>query len=174
MSLIDWRNYTLWAKEKEESFNRIFDYRPEDIVVSDIETTGIDPVIDEILQIALIDGNGEVLFESMIKPSKKKSWADATKVHGITPDMVKSAPTLVDIKNQIQEILDKAKLLVGFNSTGFDMKFLAVAGLDTKKNTKHFDCMLEYSPTAMEWIAFEDWKHQSLQSATEQIGRAHV
>lgn len=171
MSLVDWQKYTLWAREKDESFNRIFNYKDDEIVVFDLETTGTDAVTDEIIQISFMDGAGNVLLNSYVKPKKKRSWAEATKINGITPDMVKDAPSLADLKEQIQGILDKAKLLVGFNSTGFDMRFLSVGGVDTKKSTKHFDCMLEYSPVEMEWKgSSQDWKFQKLETAAAHYG----
>ncbi len=38
------------------------------ILVFDVETTGLSPTLDEILQITVLDGYGSELFSSYIKP----------------------------------------------------------------------------------------------------------
>ena len=53
--------------------------------------------------------------------------------------MVVDAPGIKDLVAEIQRIFASAKLIVGYNSTGFDMKFLNVACADTTSTQKHFD-----------------------------------
>ena len=54
-------------------------------IVIDTEATGLHPGWDELLQVAVIDGEGRVLFDQLIKPSRRKKWPDAQRVHGISP-----------------------------------------------------------------------------------------
>ena len=60
------------------------------IIVFNTETTGPDPFggHDEILQISIIDVEGNVLLNSYVKPRWHESWPEAEAVHGITPEMV--------------------------------------------------------------------------------------
>lgn len=166
-----WRNYTPWANEQDEKFQKIFEFKPEQIVVFDLETTGLNRAVDEIIQVSFINGAGEILLNSYIKPKKKKTWPEAQAINGITPAMVAGAPGIDELKETIQKILDNAKLVVGYNSVGFDMEFLSVAGIDTKTSVKHFDVMLEASPTTKSWSSkYSHWKWETLERAADRFG----
>lgn len=97
---------------------------PSDIVVFDIETTGLDLKTAEILQIAICDGNGCMLFSSYVRPTKHKSWKSAEKINGISPEMVANAPTFAKIKSQVQEIFNNAKVVAGYNCKRFDIPII--------------------------------------------------
>ena len=51
----------------------------------DTETAGFYSGWDELLQVSVIDGEGYVLFDRLIKPSRRKKWPYAQRVHGISP-----------------------------------------------------------------------------------------
>ena len=90
------------------------------ILVFDLETTGVIINNSEILQISLVDGNGSSLFTSYVKP-KAKSWSGAQRVNGISPEMVKDAPSFDEIRAEIQGYFDNAKLIAGYNIKRFDI-----------------------------------------------------
>ena len=74
---------------------RLDGYYPE-YVLFDIETTGLSPVYDEIIELSAVkvkDGNIIDTFDTLIRPDRKIPRS-ATAVNGITNDMVKDAPTL--------------------------------------------------------------------------------
>ena len=98
----NWKNYKKWYLDQSDEFLKIFKFSPDEIICFDLETTGLDKANDEILQLSIIDGNSDVLFDSLIKPAHKKSWAGAEAINGISPAMVKTAPTFEDIKPKIQ------------------------------------------------------------------------
>lgn len=105
------------------------------IVCFDTETTGFDKEFDELLQITIVDEKCNVLFESYIKPTTRKSWINAEKVNRISYDMVKDAPSAREIAPQIKEIFDKADKIVGYN-VGFDVGFVETKcrfNIDTQK-----------------------------------------
>ena len=58
----------------------------------DTETTGLHED-DELLSISILDDQDICLFDSLIRPVTKTSWTEAMQVNGISPDMVKNAPT---------------------------------------------------------------------------------
>lgn len=50
---------------------------PGQIIVFDTETTGIGTANNEILQLSIVDGLGNVLFDDLIKPKRRKRWNNA-------------------------------------------------------------------------------------------------
>lgn len=99
-------------------------YTP-DYVIFDLETTGISPNYDEVIEIsALKVKGGKVVdeFNTLVNPGRKIPFG-ATKVNGITNAMVAEAPAFSQV---LAEFLDFAEglVLVGHNIARFDMKFI--------------------------------------------------
>ena len=137
-------NYNSNWYEKDD-ISKLLNTSPEKIIVFDTETTGLNPYgNDEILQLAIINGNGGELFSSYIKPDLRKTWAKAAEVNGITPRMVKDSPHFEDVEEQVQEIFNNADLIVGYN-VEFDLRFIEASGIKLKKKVNIFDVMREYA-----------------------------
>ena len=97
------------------------------IVAIDLETTGINPELDRIVEIAGVifdtDANqviGE--FESLINP-KRNIPLEATKIHGLTADHVSMAPTFEELAKWLEQIVG-GRPLVAHNAR-FDSNFLS-------------------------------------------------
>ena len=82
------------------------DILSEPLVIFDTETTGLGGNA-EIVEIACIDGDGELLFTSLVRPAHPIP-RDATNVHSITDADVQDAPTIVDLMPRLQEIWQQA------------------------------------------------------------------
>lgn len=100
-----------------------------DIVVFDIETTGLDPEIDEIAELGAVKiEHGEITekFSSFVKPNVKIPL-EVEKLTGISNEMVAFAPKAEDV---IEDFYNWSKncILSGHNIAGFDMKFIRKAG----------------------------------------------
>ena len=91
-------------------------------VYLDIETTGLDPVNDELLEIAIVDGSGTAVLNTLIRPTNNLIWPDAEAIHGITPEMVTHAPELYLIAPQIESAVT-GKDVITYNAS-FDAGFL--------------------------------------------------
>lgn len=65
-------------------------------IVLDFETTGLQAGIDEVLQVAAIDENGDTLLNELCKPLRVNKWPDAARIHGITPENAHDA--LADVQ----------------------------------------------------------------------------
>ena len=97
---------------------------PHSYVVLDIETTGLSPLVDEIIEIAALkieDGKKAANFQSLIKPSVKIG-AVITKLTGITNDMVNDAPKIEEVLPSFKSFIEN-QILVGHN-INFDINFL--------------------------------------------------
>lgn len=88
--------------------------------ILDTETTGLGQR-DEIVQIGIIDKNGAVIMDSLVKPSQRLS-REVTAVHGITNAMVADAPPLADLYVDLSIKLAGAQL-VAYNMD-FDWRML--------------------------------------------------
>jgi len=69
-----------------------------DILVLDTETTGLGDSA-EIIEIGIINGSGEVVMNTLVKPSISIP-ATATAIHGITDDDLLNAPDFEDVSDE--------------------------------------------------------------------------
>ena len=118
-------------------------------LVIDTETTGLNPETDELLQVSIIDSDGNTLFDSYFKPCAK-SWPEAERVNGISPEMVHNAPTIPEKIAEINEIMCKADKIVGYN-TNFDLDFLCNNGLILSDDAEIVDVMEMFAEEYGEW-----------------------
>ena len=150
----------VFAKKKEGFKN---------ILVLDTETTGLFPNRDELLQFSAIDGNGNTLLDSYIKPKHHKSWNEAQKKNHISPDMVKDAPDFSALKDKIQKLIDGADLIISYNGK-FDMDFLQMNGIKVNPEIPHLDVMKAFAPINGEKFKNGNFKNAKLEKAAEHYG----
>ncbi len=95
------------------------------IVFFDLETTGVDPFNDRIVQIGAVkifpDGKREELNQ-LVNPQMPipKIVSD---IHGITDDMVKDKPTIGDLTEKLSTFFENVDL-GGYNVKNFDIPML--------------------------------------------------
>ena len=96
------------------------------LVFFDLETTGIDPYNDRIVEISVLkilpDGTRCSPYTRRINPGRPIP-AEATSVHHITDEMVKNEPTFEAIAPKLKEFLKDCDL-AGYNSNRFDVPML--------------------------------------------------
>jgi DNA polymerase III epsilon subunit family exonuclease len=95
-------------------------------VAFDVETTGLNPLSDRIVEIAAIKFKNSIILES-------KSWLinpgipipeSTTKIHGITDKMVENCPLFKDVFPDFAVFIEKS-VLVAHNAE-FDIRFITV------------------------------------------------
>jgi len=147
---------------------------PSGVIVFDVETTGLDSNKDEILQISILDGNGNVLLSEYVKPYYHTKW-EAVSVHGITMDMLEHAPYPHELVRKVKGIFASADTLVSYNGS-FDLGFLSHWGIRTE-GKRHIDVMEEFAPVYGEWDDYHQcYKWKSLSVCADFFGyqfRAH-
>lgn len=97
----------------------------EDYVVFDLETTGISPEWDSIIEISAIKVKGHkpvAEFSSLINPGRHIP-EEASRVNGITDELVREEPELGTVLPQFLSFIGN-EILVGHNIQSFDLKFL--------------------------------------------------
>lgn len=79
------------------------------VLVLDTETTGIRRNgDDEVLSLAIMSLDGNVLFYDTFKPERRKRWPKAEEVNGISPSMVKDKQPIAERCDEIEAVLRKA------------------------------------------------------------------
>jgi len=137
----------------------------ENFLYVDTETTGLDPCRDELLSVSVLDNDNRVLFHSYIKPRHRRKWRDAQKIHGITPELVKHAPTYTMVKKYLADIFRNRKIVM-YNAA-FDTDFLAESLTDCDSI---YCCMLEFAEYNGEWNDYyNDWKWIKLAEAVKKV-----
>jgi ATP-dependent DNA helicase DinG len=99
------------------------------IIALDIETTGLDPVHDSVIEIGLVRFHGsriEDTWQSLINPGRPLP-PFITQLTGIDDTMLVNAPRITSILNELQEKVGDLPIL-GHN-IGFDISFLQQRGL---------------------------------------------
>ena len=129
-------------------------------IVLNTETTGLDPEYDEILQLSIIDGNGNVLWNKLYKPEYVTHWHQAEAINHINPFDVRKCEYIAKDVEAIQSIINRAREICAFNAK-FDLAFLAEIGIRLNRN-KVTDTMRDYAETfygsktiALKWAAKE-------------------
>ena len=91
--------------------------------VLDLETTGLDPSVDRVIEVAVVrcDPRGRVESEwsSLVHPERDPG---PTAVHGITPTDLTAAPRFAELVETLDEQLDGA--VVTAHNLAFDAAFL--------------------------------------------------
>lgn len=154
-----------------------------DYVVIDTETTGLGEDA-EIIEIAIINMRGEVLLDTLVKPTKPVP-PEVTEINHITNEMVATAPSWRDVFPKVHAIIRMHKWLA-WNS-GFDARMLdqtcsyteiydnkspgVASRITSRIHTSHIDAKAVYN----QWYGEFDEKHkafkrQSLATAAARHG----
>jgi DNA polymerase III epsilon subunit-like protein len=114
-------------------------------VYLDTETTGLESK-DEIIEIAIVNSSGKVIFESFVRPQKAIP-ASATAINNITNTMVANSPSWADIWPSIRNLLLGHP--IGMYNAEFDIRMI-LQSLEINKipnitKLSAFDIMKVYS-----------------------------
>ncbi len=113
----------------------------------DTETTGLDDE-DEIVDIAVIDHEGKVLLDTLIKPTIEIPH-EAHEIHGISNNDVANAPTFADVLPELDQAL-RGQIVVIYNrdyDTRMVLQSAAARGLNFEAwwwPPKDFDYMSRF------------------------------
>lgn len=115
------------------------------IVVYDLETTGLDPETCDIIEIGAIKiekGRITKKFATFVNPGKPIP-EEATKINHITDEMVKSSPKIEEVILDFYNFCEGC-IISGYNNIGFDNNFLkkAYQKVGLKFNNDSLDVML--------------------------------
>lgn len=98
------------------------------IICLDTETTGLDGT-DEVLELAIVDGTGRILFDHRFKPDHVLCWPEAEAIHHISPEDLAEEKPLAFYYEELLEIFSKARIIMGYNIR-YDLRMLRQSGID--------------------------------------------
>lgn len=110
-------------------------------VVVDTETTGLTPAGNDIIEISAIKFDNFIpvsTFSTLLKP-RNPIPPDATRINGITNEMVQSAPSFSEIKSSLEDFIGEYPIIA--HNAAFDIKFLHASGLQFRENAIFYDTL---------------------------------
>jgi DNA polymerase-3 subunit epsilon len=124
-------------------------------VILDTETTGLGDT-DQIVQVAAINGAGNVLLNTLVKPTIPISES-ASRIHGITESTVDGARSFMEVWDDISDLI-YGKLLIIYNAD-FDIRLMQQSALACGATMLEFPCdwndaMGQYAQWCGEWSDF--------------------
>ena len=133
-----------------------------------VYTTATFPQNGEILEIAVLDAAGTLLFESYVRPYWHADWAESTQKFGVTPADVATAPPLDVLRPVLQAILAGQRLVL-FNAP-MDACSDGLASLLSE--TWEVRCaMREFAPAFGDWnTRRRAYRWKSLNEAGRHVG----
>lgn len=140
----------------------------------DTETTGADELA-EIIEIAIVDHEGNPLLCSLVKPQEIIPTS-VTALHGIDNGMVQTAPTWAEVWPTVKAVLNGQ--FVGIFNADFDIRLirqsLRRAGLADQPTGANAFCIMKlYAEYYGDWnAAHGSFRWQSLEAAGRQCGIA--
>lgn len=140
-------------------------------LVLDTETTGLGNA--EIVQIAIINSEGETLLDELVKPVNPIP-ASASAIHKITNEKVATAPNWLEVAPKVAEII-KGQTVVIYNLR-FDVPLLASSDLHIAKVPLydwHNQVVKEYLCAMNAFsVHYGDWKHYRRSYAWKSLSQA--
>jgi DNA polymerase III epsilon subunit family exonuclease len=129
----------------------VIDSFPQGIISIDLETTGLSPLMDKIIELSALKltPDGQIKsFSTLINPQIHIP-EDSTEIHGITNDMIANSPLLNDLMPGFIEFIEELPLLA--HNAKFDLGFLMFniqkSKLGHKNNSVYCSC--QYSRRAL-------------------------
>lgn len=119
-------------KSEMKNFFKEYLENKDKYVILDTETTGLDRN-DEIIEIAIIDMDGNELVNTRIFTEKEISY-EAYCVHGISKESLVGKPTIKELNNKLKEIFKGRNVLI-YNDS-FDVGMLYRSGFEGEINSE--------------------------------------
>lgn len=120
-----------WSEIELDRIDRPDGVLSRPLMVLDLETSGLDPARDEILQVALLKlsvGDGTVERASTLVRPTKPVPRDILRLTKLDPEALASAPRWATVREELRTHV--AGWAIGGHNVSFDLKFLSQGGLE--------------------------------------------
>lgn len=108
-----------------EEKRRLLEFFPQGIIAIDLETTGLSPLVDRIIEVGAmkITPTETLIFQTLINPEILIP-PHTIAIHNITDEMVKDSPLLNDILGQLKEFMGDLPIIA--HNAKFDLGFIVM------------------------------------------------
>ena len=163
-------------KDQYPNPKEIRDANFDSFVAYDLETTGLSPNTDSIIEIGaikVVNGeiveSGEFVFQEFVKPFKKSIREEVTELTGITKEDVRDARQMWEVFPDFMKFVGD-NILVGYHSIKFDSRFLVRAGRYSSivMENPQFD-VVRYAISLREAVGLPEGR-LSLKTVSEKLG----
>jgi hypothetical protein len=157
---------TKQKRDKATAVKWAKDLLSREFLILDTETTGIKK--PSACQIAIINQSGEVLINTLVKPTKPIE-EKAQKVHGITNELVKNAPFFMEIYYEIVNLLTCQEVVI-YNKD-FDIEVLNNSSPRPIIARQFTDPMPYYAMWLGQWNPYHgDYQYPKLEGNHDALG----
>jgi len=108
--------------EERKNFLKHF---PDGLVAIDLETTGLSPLVDKIIEIAAfkITPSGDSVYETLINPEISIP-AHTIAIHNISDEMVSNSPKLHEVLGELNQFFENLPIVA--HNAKFDLGFIVI------------------------------------------------
>lgn len=138
---------------------------PQGVVAFDLETTGLSPLVDKIIEISAVKvtKDGVETFDQLVDPEIKIPEFTID-IHHITDDMVKDSPKVAEVLPGFVEFIDNYPLIA--HNAKFDVGFIIYDILQNKLSLKEAKV---YCSCAISRKVFTDFPNHKLGTLVEKL-----
>lgn len=113
----------------------------DDFVVLDTETTGLG-YADEVIEVGVVGPDGAVLLESLVRPRSGAVPPGASRVHGLTMDDLRDAPTFSEVYGALLEVA-AGRRVIAWNAP-FDERMVrqSATAWGRRERLRGFECAM--------------------------------
>lgn len=156
---------TMGLNLTDKERNLLLEFFPQGLIAVDLETTGLSPLVDRIIEIAAykITPEGASVFSTLINPEIPIP-AHTTAIHNITDEMVVDSPTLTQVLLELKSFLSDIPIVA--HNAKFDLGFI-VMGLQ-RENIK-ISSSLVYCSCKMSRITHKEMINHKLATLVKEL-----
>ena len=109
----------------EAEKQKLWEFFPKGIIAIDLETTGLSPLVDRIIEVGAmkITPEGTTIYQTLINPEIPIP-EHTIAIHNITDEMVKESPLLNDILSHLKEFIGDLPIIA--HNAKFDLGFIVM------------------------------------------------
>lgn len=128
-----------------------------------MRTTGYTPHVDEIVELAIMDFDGNELFRKRVKPQNIEEWEPSAASGGLAPADLEDEPELYQFEDEVIALFDKASIVVcehlEFATALIESSWIslpAFQGFDLDEEFRLYHCAKDYPSEAAAAVALPD------------------
>jgi DNA polymerase-3 subunit epsilon len=158
-------NETMGLNLTDNERKLLLEFFPQGLIAVDLETTGLSPLVDRIIEIAAykITADGASVFSTLINPEIPIP-AHTTAIHNITDDMVVDSPVLARVLSEFKSFLGDTPIVA--HNAKFDLGFI-VMGLQ-RENIKISNALV-YCSCKMSRITHKEMINHKLGTLVKEL-----